>query len=39
MNPDVYLCALYAEFPEEVLATIIRIAAGKRRPPDDSQLI
>jgi hypothetical protein len=33
MNPDVYLCALYEEFPGEVLATIAKLAASKRRPP------
>jgi excisionase family DNA binding protein len=32
VNPDVYLCSLYQEFPAEVLATITRVAAGKRRP-------
>jgi hypothetical protein len=33
VDPDVYLCSLYQEFPAEVLATITRVAAGKRRPP------
>ena len=33
MDPDEYLCALYEEFPDEVLATITKLAAGKRRPP------
>lgn len=33
VNPDVYLSSLHEEFPAEVLATIKRIAAGKRRPP------
>jgi hypothetical protein len=33
VNPDVYLCSLYGEFPAEVLATLTRVAAGKRRPP------
>jgi hypothetical protein len=33
VNPDTYLCSLYEEFPAEVLATITRVAAGKRRPP------
>jgi len=33
VNPDVYLCSLYAEFPAEVLGTLTRLAAGKRRPP------
>jgi hypothetical protein len=33
MDPNEYLCALYEEFPDEVLATITRLAASKRRPP------
>jgi hypothetical protein len=33
VNPDIYLCSLYEQFPQEVLPTITRIAAGKRRPP------
>jgi hypothetical protein len=33
MDPDEYLCALYEEFPDEVHATIARLAASKRRPP------
>jgi predicted nucleic acid-binding protein len=33
VNPDDYLCALYEEFPEEVVDVIVRIAVGKRRPP------
>ncbi len=33
VNPDVYLCSLYTEFPAEVLETITRLAASKRRPP------
>jgi hypothetical protein len=33
MNPDVYLCALYEEFPAELLDVIIRLTAGKRCPP------
>jgi excisionase family DNA binding protein len=33
MNPDKYLCALYEEFADELLSTITRIAASKRRPP------
>jgi hypothetical protein len=32
VNPDVYLCSLYQESAAEVLATITRVAAGKRRP-------
>ena len=31
VDPDEYLCALYEEFPDEVLATITRLAASKRR--------
>jgi hypothetical protein len=33
VDPDQYLCALYEEFPDEVLATITRLAASKRRTP------
>ena len=33
VNPDEYLCALYEDFPDEVLATITRLATSKRRPP------
>jgi predicted nucleic acid-binding protein len=33
MDPDEYLCALYEEFPGEVLATIAKLAASKRQPP------
>ena len=33
MDPDEYLCALYDEFPGEVVATIAKLAASKRRPP------
>jgi hypothetical protein len=33
VDPDDYLCSLYEEFPDEVLATITRPAASKRRPP------
>jgi hypothetical protein len=33
VNPDVYPCSLYEEFPAEVLATLTCVAAGKRRPP------
>jgi predicted nucleic acid-binding protein len=32
-DPDTYLCALLDELPDEVLATIRRMAARKRRPP------
>ncbi len=32
-GPDQYFCSLYQEFPDEVLATITRLAASKRRPP------
>jgi excisionase family DNA binding protein len=33
VNPDTYLCSLFEESPQAVLATITRIAAGKQRPP------
>jgi excisionase family DNA binding protein len=33
VDPDRYLCALYEELPNEMLATVTRLAAGKRRPP------
>jgi excisionase family DNA binding protein len=33
VTPDDYLCALYEEFPDEILGAITRLAAGKRRPP------
>jgi excisionase family DNA binding protein len=33
VSPDEYLCTLYEELPDEVLATITRLAASKRRPP------
>jgi hypothetical protein len=33
VDPDHYLRALYEELPGEVLATITRLAASKRRPP------
>jgi predicted nucleic acid-binding protein len=33
VDPDEYLCGLCEEFPDEVLATITRLAASKRRPP------
>jgi excisionase family DNA binding protein len=32
VDPDTYLCTLFEEFPVEVVGTITRIAAGKRRP-------
>jgi hypothetical protein len=32
-DPDEYLCALYEEFPDELLASITRLADSKRRPP------
>jgi hypothetical protein len=32
VDPNEYLCALYGGFPDEVLATITRLAASKRRP-------
>jgi hypothetical protein len=33
IDPDEYLCALYEDFPGEVFATIVKLAASKRRPP------
>jgi hypothetical protein len=33
VDPNEYLCGPYEEFPDEVLATITRLAASKRRPP------
>jgi hypothetical protein len=33
VDPNEYLCALYEEFPDEVLATITRLGTSKRRPP------
>ena len=33
VDPNEYLCALYEKFPDEVLATITRLAGSKRRPP------
>ena len=33
MDPDEYLCGLYEEFPDEVIATIAKLAASKHRPP------
>jgi len=36
VDPDEYLSDLYGEFPNEVFATIIRLAASKRRPPVSS---
>ena len=32
-GPDEYLCGLLSEFPDEVTATVVRLAAEKRRPP------
>ena len=32
-DPDEYLCTLYEEFPDEVVATIAKLAASKRQPP------
>lgn len=31
--PDEYLCGLIDAWPDEVLATVVRLAAEKRRPP------
>lgn len=33
VDPDAYLCGLLDEFPEEIVITVQRLAAGKRRPP------
>ncbi|MFG2879561.1 hypothetical protein ACGFYU_31900 [Streptomyces sp. NPDC048337] len=33
LDPDTYLCELYATWPEEVAGTVARIVAGKRNPP------
>ncbi|NYV73898.1 PIN domain-containing protein [Streptomyces sp. UH6] len=33
VDPDNYLCALLEEWPREVRATVIRLAAEKRNPP------
>src|SRR5262249_23322005 len=33
MDPDEYLCELLVEVPREVVETVVRIAAQKRRPP------
>lgn len=32
-DPDAYLCELIHELPNEVVATVVRLAAEKRRPP------
>lgn len=33
LDPDTYLCRLFGQFPDEVGATLVRLAGGKRRPP------
>jgi len=33
VGPDVYLCELLADYPDEVVATVVRMAAEKTRPP------
>jgi predicted nucleic acid-binding protein len=33
MDPDDYLCELVVEFPHDVVSTVVRLAAEKRRPP------
>lgn len=33
LDPDVYLCDLLEEFPDEVIDTVTRLAGSKRRPP------
>ncbi len=32
-DPDEYLCELFGDLPDEVSATVARLAAEKRRPP------
>jgi hypothetical protein len=32
-EPDEYLCQLFDAWPDEVLATLVRVAGEKRRPP------
>jgi predicted nucleic acid-binding protein len=32
-DPDQYLCELLDQFPQEVTATVVRLAGEKRRPP------
>lgn len=32
-TPDPYLCALIDRYPDQVGASVTRMAAGKRRPP------
>jgi predicted nucleic acid-binding protein len=31
--PDPYLCALLEHYPEQIIRTVARMAAGKKRPP------
>lgn len=33
IDPDTYLCELFDEFPGEITETVVRMAAGKHRPP------
>jgi len=33
VGPDSYLCELLAEHPEEIVATVVRMASEKTRPP------
>jgi predicted nucleic acid-binding protein len=35
-DPDQYLCELLDQFPQEVTATVVRLAGEKRRPPKTS---
>ena len=39
VDPDTYLCELLAEHAAEVVATVARMAAEKRRPPRDPDQI
>lgn len=33
VDPDTYLCELFAELPDEVTQTVVDLAATKSRPP------
>lgn len=36
LDPDAYLCELIDEWPDEVIATVVRVAQEKRHPPRTS---
>lgn len=36
-DPDTYLCELHDDLPDEVIDTLVRLAAEKHRPPKTSQ--